>query len=35
MNGLRLDIMVNMKGLEGYSFEECLNMDNICYIGVP
>ena len=26
MNGLRLDIMVNMKGLEGYSFDECLNM---------
>src|ERR1700676_776087 len=26
MNGLRLDILVNMKGLEGYSFVECLNM---------
>jgi len=26
MNGLRLDILVNMKGLEGYSFDECLNM---------
>jgi hypothetical protein len=26
MNGLRLDIMVNMKGLEGYTFEECLNI---------
>jgi hypothetical protein len=26
LNGLRLDIMVDMKGLEGYSFEQCLNM---------
>ena len=26
MNGLRLDILVNMKGLEEYSFGECLNM---------
>jgi hypothetical protein len=26
MNGLRLDILINMKGLEGYSFDECLNM---------
>jgi len=26
MNGLRLDILVDMKGLEGYSFDECLNM---------
>src|ERR1700761_156338 len=26
MNGLRLDILVNMKGLEGYSFDECLSM---------
>lgn len=32
MNGLRLDIMVNMKGLEGYSFEECLNMAAIADI---
>jgi hypothetical protein len=32
MNGLRLDIMVNMKGLEGYSFEECLNMASIADI---
>lgn len=23
-NGTRLDIMINMKGLEGYSFNECL-----------
>lgn len=26
MNGLRLDIMISMKGLEGYSFDECLQM---------
>jgi hypothetical protein len=26
MNGLRLDIMLSMKGLEGYSFDECLNI---------
>lgn len=32
MNGLRLDIMVNMKGLEGYSFDECLNMASIADI---
>lgn len=32
MNGLRLDIMVNMKGLEGYSFDECLNMAAIADI---
>jgi predicted nucleotidyltransferase len=32
MNGLRLDIMVNMKGLEGYSFDECLNMASIAEI---
>jgi hypothetical protein len=32
MNGLRLDIMVNMKGLEGYSFEECSNMAAIADI---
>lgn len=32
MNGLRLDIMVSMKGLEGYSFEECLNMASIADI---
>jgi len=31
-NGLRLDILVNMKGLEGYSFEECLNMASIADI---
>jgi predicted nucleotidyltransferase len=32
MNGLRLDIMVEMKGLEGYSFDECLNMASIADI---
>ena len=32
MNGLRLDIMVSMKGLEGYSFDECLNMASIADI---
>ncbi|MDP4246448.1 MAG: nucleotidyltransferase [Bacteroidota bacterium] len=32
MNGLRLDIMLNMKGLEEYSFEECLNMASIADI---
>jgi predicted nucleotidyltransferase len=32
MNGLRLDIMVNMKGLEGYSFNECLSMASVADI---
>lgn len=32
MNGLRLDILVNMKGLEGYTFDECLNMAAIADI---
>lgn len=32
MNGLRLDIMVSMKGLEGYSFDECLEMASIADI---
>ena len=32
MNGLRLDILVDMKGLEGYTFEECLNMNFIADI---
>jgi predicted nucleotidyltransferase len=32
MNGLRLDILVNMKGLEGYAFDECLNMAAIADI---
>ena len=32
MNGLRLDILINMKGLEGYSFDECLQMAAIADI---
>lgn len=32
MNGLRLDILVNMKGLEGYSFDECFQMAAIADI---
>jgi hypothetical protein len=32
MNGLRLDIMVSMKGLEGYSFDECLEIASIAEI---
>ena len=32
MNGLRLDILVNMKGLEGYSFNECLEMASLAEI---
>jgi hypothetical protein len=31
-NGLRLDILINMKGLEGYSFDECLQMASIADI---
>ena len=31
-NGLKLDIMVTMKGLEQYSFEECLSVANIADI---
>ncbi|MCW3092038.1 MAG: hypothetical protein JWP81_3107 [Ferruginibacter sp.] len=31
-NGLKLDIMVNMKGLEAYSFEECYQMATIAEI---
>lgn len=27
-NGVRLDLMVDMKGLEGYSFDECYQMSN-------
>ena len=27
-NGLKLDIMLNVKGLEGYSFEDCLEMSS-------
>lgn len=32
INGLRLDIMINMKGLEGYSFSQCLEMASIADI---
>lgn len=31
-NGLRLDILVNMKGLEGYTFDECLQLASIADI---
>ncbi|MFD0793814.1 hypothetical protein ACFQZX_09300 [Mucilaginibacter litoreus] len=31
-NGLRLDIMTEMKGLEAYSFEECLSMASVAEI---
>jgi predicted nucleotidyltransferase len=31
-NGIRLDIMVNMKGLEEFSFSECLEMASIADI---
>ncbi len=31
-NGLRLDIMTNMKGLEGYSFDACYKMATIAEI---
>lgn len=31
-NGLKLDIMVDMKGLEGYTFDECLQVATIADI---
>ncbi|MGC4234886.1 MAG: nucleotidyltransferase [Niabella sp.] len=31
-NGYKLDLMVNMKGLEGYSFEQCLKLAGIADI---
>ncbi len=31
-NGLRLDILIDMKGLEGYTFDECLDMASIADI---
>lgn len=31
-NGLRLDILIEMKGLEGYTFEECLQMASVADI---
>ncbi len=32
MNGFRLDIMIDMKGLEGFCFSECLEMAAIAEI---
>ena len=37
-NGFRLDLMTSMKGLEGFSFDECLNLASdavIAEIHVP
>jgi hypothetical protein len=31
-NGLRVDLLIGMKGLEGYTFSECLNMASIAEI---
>lgn len=31
-NGLKLDLLTNMKGLEGYSFDECLKLATIAEI---
>jgi hypothetical protein len=31
-NDLRLDILIDMKGLEGYTFDECLQMASIADI---
>lgn len=31
-NNFRLDILVEMKGLEGYSFDECLQMASVADI---
>ncbi len=31
-NGIVLDILINMKGLEGYTFDECLQMANVAEI---
>jgi len=31
-NGMRLDILIDMKGLEGYTFEECLAMASVADI---
>lgn len=31
-NGLRLDILIYMKGLEGYTFDECLEMASVADI---
>jgi hypothetical protein len=32
-NGLTLDVMVGVKGLENYSFDECLSMATVAEIG--
>lgn len=34
-NGLKLDIMVGMKGLEEYTFDECLQIATIADIKIP
>lgn len=31
-NGLRLDILIDMKGLEGYTFKECLELASVADI---
>ncbi|MBD1384932.1 hypothetical protein IDJ75_06555 [Mucilaginibacter rigui] len=31
-NGLRIDILIDMKGLEGYTFDECLQMASVADI---
>ena len=31
-NGIVLDILINMKGLEGYTFDECLHLANVAAI---
>lgn len=31
-NGLRIDILVDMKGLEGYTFDECLDLASVADI---
>ena len=31
-NNMRLDILIDMKGLEGYTFDECLQMASIADI---
>ena len=31
-NGMRLDILIDMKGLEGYTFDECLQMASVADI---
>lgn len=31
-NGLRVDLLLEMKGLEGFTFEQCLQMSNVAEI---